>query len=171
LGIFTGLGVTLGYHRLLTHRSFKIPKWLEYFFVYCGVHGGQVGSMNHFIAFNRVFCWRMVYWSYLQMQRDPIFWVSVHKKHHKYADTEKDPHTPMDGLWFSHMGWFCHNEFITAKRVGIIITTLFPKSARHGLELWQFDLTWELIKFLHMVGLATDVKVATEADKKRMALR
>ncbi|XP_024972107.1 acyl-CoA C20 Delta5-desaturase-like [Cynara cardunculus var. scolymus] len=240
LGILAGLGVTLGYHRLLTHRSFKIPKWLEYFIVYCGVHGGQ---------------------------KDPIFWVSVHKNHHKYADTEKDPHTPMEGFWFSHMGWFCHNQYIAAKcgesRSGgysnvaelkaqwfyrflhdtytwhtvalasllylhggfpylawgmgmrelvinhftflvtsashmwgqrpwntpdtstnnwwVAMLTLgegwhnnhhaFPKSARHGLELWQFDLTWELIKFLHMVGLATDVKVATEADKKRMALR
>lgn len=42
LSFFTGIGVTLGYHRLLTHRSFKLPKWLEYFFTYCGCHAGQV---------------------------------------------------------------------------------------------------------------------------------
>ncbi|PWA44509.1 fatty acid desaturase, type 1, core [Artemisia annua] len=44
----------------------------------------------------------------------------------------------------------------------------FPNSARHGLEWWQFDLTWELIKFLELVRLATDVKLPTEAEKKRM---
>lgn len=42
LSFFTGMGVTLGYHRLLTHRSLKVPKWLEYFIAYCGVHAGQV---------------------------------------------------------------------------------------------------------------------------------
>nr|GEY40612.1 fatty acid desaturase, type 1, core [Tanacetum cinerariifolium] len=44
----------------------------------------------------------------------------------------------------------------------------FLNSARHGLEWWQFDLTWELIKILELVGLATDVKLPTEAEKKRM---
>lgn len=44
LGFLTGFGVTLGYHRLLCHRSFKVPKWLEYFFVYFGVHAFQVWS-------------------------------------------------------------------------------------------------------------------------------
>ena len=40
--VITALGVTIGYHRLLTHKSFKIPKWLEYIIVYCGLHGGEV---------------------------------------------------------------------------------------------------------------------------------
>lgn len=45
----------------------------------------------------------------------------------------------------------------------------FPNSARHGLEWWQFDLGWEIIRFLELIGLATDVKIPTEADKRRMA--
>ncbi|KAI7743864.1 hypothetical protein M8C21_030313, partial [Ambrosia artemisiifolia] len=88
LSIITGIGVTLGYHRLLTHRSFKLPKWLEYFFTYCGCHAGQ---------------------------RDPIFWVSVHKNHHKYTDAERDPHSPHEGFWFSHIGWFHYNEYLALK--------------------------------------------------------
>ena len=47
----------------------------------------------------------------------------------------------------------------------------FPKSARHGLEWWQFDLTWEIIKFLGIIGLATDIKLPTEVDKVRMKVR
>nr|GMD92496.1 palmitoyl-monogalactosyldiacylglycerol delta-7 desaturase, chloroplastic-like [Ipomoea batatas] len=46
LYIVTGLGITLSYHRNLSHRSFKLPKWLEYFFAYCGVHALQV-SYSH----------------------------------------------------------------------------------------------------------------------------
>lgn len=47
----------------------------------------------------------------------------------------------------------------------------FPKSARHGMEWWQFDLTWEIIKFLETIGLATDIKLPTEADKERLKVR
>lgn len=41
-----GLGITLGWHRLVTHRSFKISKWLEYFFVFCGTLACQGGVIN-----------------------------------------------------------------------------------------------------------------------------
>ena len=46
----------------------------------------------------------------------------------------------------------------------------FEYSARHGLEWWQIDLTWYVIKFLEALGLATDVKLPSEAHKKRKAL-
>ena len=49
------------------------------------------------------------------VQKDPIYWVSVHKYHHMYVETEKDPHTPKEGFWFSHMGWLFDNEYIAAK--------------------------------------------------------
>nr|GMD92495.1 palmitoyl-monogalactosyldiacylglycerol delta-7 desaturase, chloroplastic-like [Ipomoea batatas] len=78
LYIITGLGITLSYHRNLTHRSFKLPKWLEYFFAYCGVHA---------------------------LQGDPIGWVSNHRYHHQYVDTKKDLHSPIEGFWHSHIGW------------------------------------------------------------------
>ncbi|CAH9135127.1 unnamed protein product [Cuscuta epithymum] len=78
LYILTGLGITLGYHRNLCHKSFKLPKWLEYFFAYWGAQA---------------------------LQGDPIGWVSTHRYHHKYTDSMKDPHSPLEGFWFSHMGW------------------------------------------------------------------
>ncbi|KAL1191339.1 putative lipid desaturase ADS3.2 [Cardamine amara subsp. amara] len=46
----------------------------------------------------------------------------------------------------------------------------FEFSARHGLEWWQLDVTWYLIRFLQAIGLATNVKLPTESQKKRMAL-
>ncbi|GAA0142703.1 hypothetical protein Leryth_001225 [Lithospermum erythrorhizon] len=92
IALATGvLGVTLSYHRNLTHRSFKIPIWLEYFLAYCGAHA---------------------------LQLDPITWVSTHRYHHQFADTEKDPHSPNEGFWFSHIYWIFDTPKLEEKRNG-----------------------------------------------------
>jgi sn-1 stearoyl-lipid 9-desaturase len=72
------LGIGMGYHRLLTHRGYKTPKWLEYFLTICAT---------------------------LTLEGGPIFWVATHRIHHKYSDREGDPHSPQDGTWWAHMGW------------------------------------------------------------------
>lgn len=72
------LGITLSYHRQLTHRSFETDKWLEHFFAFCGILG---------------------------VQGHPIEWVSAHRHHHNQCDDVADPHSPYDGFWWSHMGW------------------------------------------------------------------
>jgi fatty-acid desaturase len=55
---FTGcLGITLGWHRLIAHRSFQVPKWLEYFFVFCGSLACQHGPLNHVQVENCSFAW------------------------------------------------------------------------------------------------------------------
>ncbi|MBC8122892.1 MAG: fatty acid desaturase [Gemmatimonadaceae bacterium] len=73
-----GVGVTLCYHRLLTHRSFTVPRPLEYFLALLGT---------------------------LSMQGGPIMWVAHHRIHHAHSDTSKDPHDSSKGFWWSHMGW------------------------------------------------------------------
>ena len=73
------LGVTLGYHRLLTHGSFKVSKPVEYFLSCCGM---------------------------LSAEGSPIFWVATHRKHHVLSDLPGDPHSPNDGFWWSHILWF-----------------------------------------------------------------
>jgi stearoyl-CoA desaturase (delta-9 desaturase) len=72
------LGVTIGYHRLLSHRSFRLPRWAERFFATCGA---------------------------LSCQHGPIDWVGLHRHHHKFSDTDADHHDSSKGLWWSHMGW------------------------------------------------------------------
>lgn len=76
--LYHGLGITLGYHRLLSHKSFKVPKIFEYLLV----SGG-----------------------YLAFEGSPIFWVTTHRLHHKYSDKPGDPHSPKDGWWHSFLGW------------------------------------------------------------------
>lgn len=71
-------GVGIGYHRLLTHRGFKTPKWLEYFLSVCGTLGLQSGPLN---------------------------WVTTHRIHHAFTETDKDPHSPRNGTYWAHIGW------------------------------------------------------------------
>ncbi|KAL4035506.1 hypothetical protein IC575_004201 [Cucumis melo] len=255
LYIITGcFGITISYHRNLSHRSFKLPKWLEYFFAYCGS---------------------------LAFQGDPIDWVSTHRYHHQFADTENDPHSPIQGFWFSYLTWLldsnaltrrvCPQYFIdhkdTEKTIftlvlkygrpnnvgdlekqsfyrflrrtyflhqlhlaillyavggtpfliwGMFVRTIvslhvtftvnsvchtfgnqpwntgdlsrntwwmclfsfgegwhnnhhaFEYSAKHGLEWWQIDISWYIIQFLQVIGLATEVKVPSQTHKQRL---
>ncbi len=73
-----GIGITLGWHRLVSHRSFQVPKWLEYFLVFCGT---------------------------LSMQGGPIWWVGLHRHHHLYSDQPNDHHDSRKGFWWSHIEW------------------------------------------------------------------
>ncbi len=76
-----GQGITIGYHRLLTHRSFKTPKWVE-----------------HGIAILGICC----------MEDTPARWVAVHRYHHVHSDEVPDPHSPQVSFWWSHMGWLMY---------------------------------------------------------------
>jgi stearoyl-CoA desaturase (Delta-9 desaturase) len=87
----TGLAVTVGYHRLLTHRAFQSPRSVEYTLA-------VLGSMA--------------------VEGSVIDWVADHRKHHAHADREGDPHSPhvgdgsgLRGLWHAHVGWILgHGE-------------------------------------------------------------
>jgi fatty-acid desaturase len=72
------LGIGMAYHRLLTHRGYKTPKWMEYFLTVCGT---------------------------LALEGGPIFLVATHRVHHQNSDQEGDPHSPCDGGFWAHMGW------------------------------------------------------------------
>ncbi len=81
----TAIGITVGYHRMLTHRAFATYKPLEYAFA-------AAGSMA--------------------VQGPVIDWVADHRKHHAHTDEEGDPHSPhvghgsgLAGLWHAHVGW------------------------------------------------------------------
>jgi stearoyl-CoA desaturase (delta-9 desaturase) len=87
--LLTALGVTVGFHRLLTHRAFQTRAWLRYLLA-------VLGSMS--------------------LQGPVIDWVADHRKHHTFTDEEGDPHSPhaghgaglggmAQGLWHAHVGW------------------------------------------------------------------
>ena len=76
--IVGSLGVGLGWHRLLTHRGFKAPKWLEYVL-------STLATMS--------------------IQDSPDKWVATHRMHHAFTDTDKDPHSIKPGFWWAQIGW------------------------------------------------------------------
>lgn len=222
-----GLGITLGFHRLLTHRSFQVPKFLEYFFAVCGN---------------------------LACQGGPITWVTTHRIHHTYSDQDRDPHSPLVSFFWAHMGWClkdnaaCSDKKVQARVAadlvkdrghvflektfflwtvllgaglyalggwpfviwGIFVRLVlvyhatwfvnsathvwgyqtykssdqstnlwwvalmtygegwhnnhhaFQYSARHGLQWWEFDSTYMIIRTLEVLGLAKGVKIPTK---------
>ena len=76
--LFGMLGMTIGYHRLLTHRGFKCGRWLEYTLATLGV---------------------------CCLQDTPARWVGIHRKHHQHSDQQEDPHSPLVDFVWGHLGW------------------------------------------------------------------
>lgn len=76
--LFGMMGITVGYHRLLTHQGFVCPKWFEHTLAILGI---------------------------CTLQDSPARWVAIHRLHHKYSDEQPDPHSPLVNFFWGHMGW------------------------------------------------------------------
>ena len=88
--LMTAVGITVGFHRLLTHRAFQTHAWLERMFAVLGS---------------------------LSVQGSVMDWVADHRKHHAHTDREGDPHSPhvghgsgLAGLWHAHVGWLFETQ-------------------------------------------------------------
>ena len=217
------IGVNLTYHRLLTHRAFKVPKWFEYILA-------SVGAMT--------------------AEGPTMIWVAEHRLHHRFSDENGDPHNSRKGFWHAHMTHlFYHKDFEDKEeqwmkyvpdlasqkyyrflnKYWLLYTLLpvpfllyfggisylmwggfvrialtlhitwfvnsashmwgyqshktndnskncwwvgllaagegwhnnhhaYPSCAAHGRRWWEFDLTYMIIRFFEIIGLATDVK-------------
>jgi stearoyl-CoA desaturase (Delta-9 desaturase) len=135
--VVTGLGITVGFHRLFTHRSFKTSRALRALF-------GVLGSMA--------------------VEGPLIDWVATHRKHHRYSDHPGDPHSPhvghapgwrgeLSGLGHAHLGWMLRGKDMAnprryakdllADRDLRFISRTFPLWVAAGLAL-PFGLGWIL---------------------------
>jgi stearoyl-CoA desaturase (Delta-9 desaturase) len=88
--LVSAVGITVGFHRLLTHRAFQTYPWLERVFAVLGS---------------------------LSVEGSVLDWVADHRKHHAHADQEGDPHSPhvghgsgLKGLWYAHVGWLLETQ-------------------------------------------------------------
>jgi sn-1 stearoyl-lipid 9-desaturase len=121
------LGIGMGYHRLLTHRGYKTPKWVEYCLTVCAT---------------------------LALEGGPIFWVATHRIHHKFSDQDGDPHSPRDGKWWSHMGWILtgksmHHDTTTLARY-------VPDLAKDKFHVWITKYHYAPMIVLGLALLAAD---------------
>lgn len=90
LGGFGGLGTTIGYHRLLAHRTLKTKSWIEQFLIFAAMFNGS-GS--------------------------PASWVAYHRLHHSRTDTEDDISSPTHGgFWWAHLRWLYQSEAVDGKQ-------------------------------------------------------
>ena len=82
LYLVSGLGITIGFHRLLTHRSFETYPLIRALLLIAGS---------------------------MAIEGSAIVWAATHIKHHAHSDTSDDPHSPLDGLWHAHIGFMFHS--------------------------------------------------------------
>jgi fatty-acid desaturase len=119
-----GLGIGMGYHRLLTHRGYKTPKWVEYFVTTCGT---------------------------LALEGGPIFWVATHRMHHQNTDKEGDPHSPRDGGLWAHMGWIMTGKAMHNKLDSLL--PYVPDLRKDKFHVWISQWHWVPLTLLGILLL------------------
>ena len=104
----SALGITIGFHRMLTHRGFDAPAPVRFAFL-------AAGSMA--------------------LEGPAVEWAATHVKHHAKADQEGDPHSPLEGFWHAHFGWLVRDRFVRSgvwakpfehDRVAHLVDRTFP---------------------------------------------
>lgn len=76
--------ITAGYHRYFSHRSYTLSRFWQFVMAFGGTTAAQKG---------------------------PLWWAALHRDHHRYADTPDDVHSPLKGLWWSHVGWILCDKY------------------------------------------------------------
>lgn len=119
------LGLTMGYHRLLAHRSFKTSRWFQLVLTLFGTLAGQNG---------------------------PLWWVGYHIHHHRYADQEDDIHSPRAGIFWSHMGWLFSPRIIPIRYE--LVTDLARLPEMRLLQQYSFVVVFVYALLLYLLGVA-----------------
>ena len=107
------VGIGMCYHRLLTHRGYHVPKWLEYIMTVCAT---------------------------LSLEGGPIFWVSTHRVHHQLSDQHGDPHTPHEGGWWAHAGWILFGQSLHSQTEAL--ARYSPDLRKDRFHMWLSKYHW-----------------------------
>jgi len=123
----SSIGVTLTYHRMLSHKGFKVPKWLEYTLATLGV---------------------------LTAQGPIMIWVAEHRLHHRYSDTEQDPHNSLRGFFYSHIGHlFYHKDFEDQREQWLkFVPDLAKQPYYHFLNDYNIPIALLMLPVLYWAG-------------------
>jgi fatty-acid desaturase len=124
-------GIGMGYHRLLVHRGYQVPKVVEYSLTVCGT---------------------------LALEGGPIAWVATHRIHHQHSDSTGDPHTPQEGTWWAHMGWIITGRALNTQTAAL--AHYAPDLAKNHIHVWLSKYHWVPLTLLGigllMVGTLID---------------
>lgn len=119
--LLTGLGITAGFHRYYAHRSHEAHPLVQLFYLI----GGAV-----------------------VMQQPVLQWARNHRVHHKYADTDLDPHNINQGFFYAHMGWIFHKTALTEDY------SMVPDLLENKYVMWQQKYYWLLVAIFG-IGFST----------------
>lgn len=119
------VGIGMGYHRLLTHRGYKTPKWLEHVLAVCAT---------------------------LSLEGGPLVWVATHRVHHQITDRPGDPHTPREGGWWAHAGWVIHGA--GADKEPALLARYVPDLTKDPFYIWLNRYHWVPLVVLALALLA-----------------
>ena len=96
-----GVGITVGFHRYFSHRSFKTPRWFQFLLACAGCTA---------------------------LQKGPLWWAIHHRLHHRHSDTPEDPHSPVvDGFLYGHMGWLFARDLMNPDEKIVHDLTKYPE--------------------------------------------
>ena len=107
--------ITAGYHRYFSHRSYRLGRPAQLLMALGGITAAQKG---------------------------PLWWAGHHRRHHRYADTPRDVHSPKDGLWWSHAGWILSRRHKATDFAAVPDLARFPEL--RALDRFQAAGPWAL---------------------------
>jgi stearoyl-CoA desaturase (delta-9 desaturase) len=113
--------ITAGYHRYFAHRTYRMARVPQFVMAFGGTTAVQQG---------------------------PLWWASHHRDHHRYADTERDPHSPERGFWWAHIGWLLSGRFGGTDLENIDDFAKFPELRWINRFDWLGPWTLGLLSFL-----------------------
>ena len=125
------VGIGMSYHRLLAHRGYRTPKWVEYFITACGT---------------------------MALEGGPIFWVATHRVHHQNSDHDGDPHTPHDGTWWAHAGWIVSGRALHSETA--LLGRYAPDLTRDKGHVWLSKYHWLPLTVTGLLQIAIGAAVA-----------
>jgi stearoyl-CoA desaturase (delta-9 desaturase) len=114
--------ITAGYHRYFSHRSFRTNRVMQFLLAFGGTMAAQKG---------------------------PLWWAAHHRAHHKYADTERDIHSPIRGFWWSHVGWILCDKYNKTESDAIKDFTKYPELVWLDKHDWVAPWTLGVFCFLY----------------------
>ena len=113
--------ITAGYHRYFAHRAYRLRRIPQFVMAFGGLTAVQQG---------------------------PLWWAAHHRDHHRYTDTERDPHSPQQGFWWSHIGWIISGRFDQTDYEAIEDFARFPELRWLNEHDWVGPVTLGIASFL-----------------------
>ncbi len=125
--VLAQFGLVLGYHRLLAHRSFCVPRSVKYMLAVCGT---------------------------LALQGGPVSWVAVHRLHHRTSDQVRDPHSPLVSFLWAYFLWaFFHHPELHNKNKWRLAEDIHNDCTLRFLEKFQIPIVTAFAMGMFVVGL------------------